>query len=98
MDDHTKYAPLLAAKSRGRLKRFYSYLIGDKISRLRMPGWTRFPTGKGYFRSTPLRDPENDRVLGELYSETLFVEDVVDRARKRIGVYKDRLQVDLTRS
>jgi hypothetical protein len=102
MDDHTndleEYAQLLAAKSRGRLKRFYGYLIGGKINRLRMPGWTKFPTGRGYFRSTPLRDPENDRVLGELYAETLFFEDLVDRARKRIGVYKDRLQVDLSRS
>jgi hypothetical protein len=53
---------------------------------------------KGYFRSSPLQDPQNDRVLGELYAETLFYEDVVDRARKRISVYKDRLQVDLTRS
>ena len=101
MDDHTndleEYAQLLAAKSSGRLKRFYGYLIGDTVNRLRMPGWTKFPTGKGYFRSTPLRDPENDRVLGELYAETLFFEDVVDRARKRIGVYKDRLQVDLAR-
>jgi len=80
------------------LKKFYGYLIGDTINRLRMTGWTRFAAGKGYFRSSPLQDPENDRVLGELYAETLFFEDIVDRARKRIGVYKDRLQVDLTRS
>lgn len=102
MDDHigdlSEYAHLLAAKSNGRLKKFYGYLIGDTINRLRMTGWTRFAAGKGYFRSSPLQDPENDRVLGELYSETLFFEDIVDRARKRIGVYKDRLQVDLTRS
>ena len=102
MDDHindlSEYAQLLAAKSNGRLKKFYGYLIGDTINRMRMAGWTRFAAGKGYFRSVRLEDPENDRVLGELYAETLFFEDIVDRARKRIGVYKDRLQVDITRS
>lgn len=33
--------------------------------------------------------------VGELYAETLHFEDLVDRARKRIGVYKDRLKVEL---
>lgn len=33
--------------------------------------------------------------VGELYAETLHFEDLVDRARKRIGVYKDRLKVKL---
>lgn len=98
MDEHigdlSEYAHLLAAKSKGRLKRFYGYLIGDTINPMRMAGWTRFPTGKGYFQSVKLPDPENDRGLGELYAETLFFEDIVDRARKRIGVYKERLQVD----
>lgn len=101
MDEHigdlSEYAHLLAAKSKGRLKKFYGYLIGDTVNRLRMTGYTRFPTGKGYFRSSPLQDPENDRVLGELYEEMLFFEDVVDRARKRISVYKDRLNIDLTK-
>lgn len=100
MDDHTndlsEYAHLLAAKSNGRLKKFYGYLIGDTINPLRMAGWTPFASGKGYFQSSDLLDPENRRVLGELYSETLFFEDIVDRARTRISVYKDRLQVDLT--
>jgi hypothetical protein len=101
MDDHigdlSEYAHLLAAKSNGRLKKFYGYLIGDTINRMRMTGWTRFASGKGYFRSSDLQDPENGRSLGELYAETLFFDDIVDRARKRIGVYKDRLQVDLIR-
>jgi hypothetical protein len=100
MDDHTgdlsEYAHLLAAKSNGRLKRFYGYLIGDTVNRLRMSGWTKFATGWGYFRSTPLEDPESSRVLGELYAELLSFDDIVDRAQKRLGVYKDRLQVDLT--
>lgn len=101
MDDHigdlSEYAQLLAAKSKGRLKKFYGYLIGDTVNRMRMASYTRFPTGKGYFRSTPLQDPENSRVLGELYEEMLFFEDVVDRARRRISVYKDRLNIDFTR-
>ncbi len=102
LDDHigdlSEYAHLLLAKSNGRLKKFYAYLIGDTINRMRMSGWTRFPQGKGYFRSTPLQDPESDRVIGELYAETLFFDDVVDRARKRIAVYKDKLQIDLRQS
>lgn len=99
LDDHigdlSEYAHLLLAKSNGRLKKFYGYLIGDTINRMRTSGWTRFPQGKGFFRSTQLQDPENDRVVGELYAEMLFFDDVVDRARKRISVYKDRLQVNL---
>ncbi|MFA6116352.1 MAG: hypothetical protein WC729_20315 [Sphingomonas sp.] len=101
MDDHvgdlSEYAHLLAAKSNGRLRKFYGYLIGDTINPLRMAGWTRFAAGKGFFRSTPLNDPENSRVLGELYAETLFFDDIVDRATKRIGVYREKLQIDLSK-
>jgi hypothetical protein len=79
------------------LKKFYGYLIGDTINRMRMAGWTPFVSGKGYFQTSDLRDPENGRSLGELYAETLFFEDIVDRAHKRVGVYKDRLQIDLIR-
>jgi len=35
--------------------------------------------------------------LGELYAETLLYEDVVDRASKRIGVYRDKLQIDFSK-
>lgn len=101
MDDHigdlSEYAHLLAAKSNGRLKKFYGYLIGDTIAPLRMAGWTRFAAGKGYFRSTPLEDPESGRNLGELYAETLFFEDIVTRANQRIGVYREKLQIDLSK-
>lgn len=101
LDDHigdlSEYAHLLAAKSKGRLKKFYGYLIGDTVNWMRMAGWTRFPEGKGAFQTTGLNDPENGRPNGELYSEILFYEDVVDRARKRIGVYKDRLNIDIER-
>jgi hypothetical protein len=96
--DLSEYAHLLAAKSGGRLRKFYGYLIGDTLNPLRMAGWTRFATGKGFFRSARLEDPENNRDLGELYAETLFFEDIVDRARKRIGVYQKKLQIDLTKN
>ncbi|GLR47655.1 hypothetical protein [Sphingomonas astaxanthinifaciens] len=101
LDDHvgdlSEYAHLLAAKSNGRLKKFYGYLIGDTVAPLRMAGWTRFAAGHGYFRSTPLQDPETGRNLGELYAETLFFDDIVRRATKRIGVYRDKLQLDLSK-
>ncbi|PKR49828.1 hypothetical protein [Thalassospira povalilytica] len=100
MDDHigdlSEYAHILAAKSKGRIKKFYGYIIGDTLNPLRIAGWTRFPTGKGYFRTSPLEDPESSQNLGELYQEVLFYEDVVDRAKKRIGVYKEKLGIDLS--
>ncbi|CAN7618289.1 hypothetical protein [Rhizobium sp. LjRoot258] len=101
MDDHigdlTEYAHLLAAKSSGRLKRFYCYLIGDTLNPLRMgPGWTQFPVGLGWFQSGELRDPVSRQQLGETYSEILFFDDVVDRAQKRIGVYKDKLNLNFS--
>ena len=99
MDEHigdlSEYAHLLAAKSNGKLRKFYGYLVGDTINATRMFGWTRFAAGKGFFRSDTLEDPDNGRRLGELYAETLHFEDLVDRARKRIGVYKERLKVEL---
>jgi len=102
MDDHvgdlTEYAHLLAAKSGGRLKRFYCYLIGDTLNALRLgPGWTQFPTGNGCFQSGELRDPASRERLGETYSEILFFSDVVDRAKKRIGVYQDKLKLNIPR-
>ncbi|WP_200910384.1 hypothetical protein [Sphingomonas sp. Leaf28] len=68
MDDQTgdlsEYAHLLAAKSNGRLKKFYGYLIGDTLNPLRIAGWTRFASGKSYFRTTDLSDPNSGRNLG----------------------------------
>ncbi len=102
MDDHvgdlTEYAHLLAAKSGGKLKRFYCYLIGDTLNTLRLAGnWTRFPMGEGWFQSGELRDPATREVLGETYFEILHFADVVDRAQKRIGVYQDKLQLSMPR-
>jgi hypothetical protein len=99
MDEHigdlAEYAHLLAAKSRGRLKRFYCYLIGDTLNELRLNGWTPFPVGTGWFQTGELLDPSTRRQLGEIYFEILYFQDVVDRARKRIGVYQDKLRFSL---
>lgn len=100
MDNHigdlSEYAHLLAAKSNNRLKKIYGYLIGDTVNPLRMSGWNRFPSGEGFFRTSSLEDPSSGRDLGELYSEVIFYSDVIERARKRIGVYQDKLKIDLT--
>ena len=94
--DLAQYARLLAAKSKGRIKRFYGYLIGCKLDPSRMmPGYTRFANGKGYFRSDKLADDDTNRVYGELYSEVLLYEHFIDRAALRLRVYKDKLQVEL---
>ena len=102
MDDHVgdlnQYAHLLAAKSGGKLRRFYCYLIGDTLDPLRLgTNWTPFPTGKGWFQSGELKDPGTRAGLGETYFEILFFEDVVDRARKRIGVYQEKLKLSIPR-
>jgi hypothetical protein len=99
MDEHigdlSEYAHLLAAKSGGKLKRFYGYLIGDTVNPLRLGNWTQFPTGKGWFQSGVLTDPATRQQLGETYFEMLHFSDVIDRAKKRIGVYQDKLNFSL---
>ena len=99
MDEHigdlSEYAHLLAAKSGGRLKRFYGYLVGDTVNPLRLTSWTPFPTGKGWFLSSPLQDPVTRQLLGETYFEILHFSDVIDRAKKRIGVYQEKLRINL---
>ncbi len=94
--DLSEYAQLLAAKSNGKLKKFYGYLIGDDVNRLRLSGnWTPFPTGRGWFQSSPLVDPDTRILLGETYFEILHFSDVIERAKKRIGVYQNKLKLDL---
>lgn len=94
--DLAQYARLLAAKSNGRIKKFYGYLIGCTLDPSRMIlGYTRFANGKGYFRSDKLVDDESGRVYGELYSEVLLYEHFIDRAALRLRVYKDKLKVQL---
>ncbi|WP_431288813.1 hypothetical protein [Roseateles chitinivorans] len=94
--DLAQYARLLAAKSNGRLKKFYGYLIGCKIDPSRMmPEFKRFPNGKGFFNTAQLVDYETDRRYGELYSEVLLYEHFIERAAMRLRVYKDKLKVQL---
>lgn len=96
--DLSEYAQLLAAKSGGKLRKFYGYLIGDSVNTLRLSGtWTPFPTGKGWFQSSELKDPETRQSLGETYFEILHFSDVIDRAKKRIGVYQNKLKLDFRR-
>ena len=99
LDDHvgdlSEYSNLLAAKSGGKIKKFYGYLIGDTVNPLRLNGWTKFPTGNGFFQTSTLYDHAARQQLGETYFEILYYSDVIDRAEKRIRVYKDRLKLDL---
>ena len=80
MDNHTgylsEYAHLLAAKSGGRLKKFYGYLIGDTVNQLRLGGWIRSPTGQGFFQTSPLIDTASGQTIGELYEEVIFYNDI----------------------
>lgn len=100
MDEHigdlSEYAHLLAAKSGGKLKKFYGYLIGDTVNPLRLNSWTPFPTGDGWFQSSTLLDPHTKQQLGETYFEILHFSDVIERAKKRIGVYQNKLRLNLT--
>lgn len=100
MDEHIgdlqEYAYLLNAKSGGKLKKFYGYLIGDSVNPLRVSGsWTKFPVGNGWFQSSPLSDPESGVKLGETYFEILHFKDIIERAKKRIGVYQGKLNLKL---
>ncbi len=99
MDEHigdlTEYSHLLAAKSGGKLKKFYGYLIGDSVNPLRLAGWTKFPLGNGWFQSNSLPDPVTGMKLGETYFEILHFEDVIERAKKRVGVYQNKLSLKL---
>lgn len=93
--DLIEYAHLLAAKSGGKLRKFYGYLIGDTVNPLRLNGWTPFSEGKGWFQSNPLVDPYSRQPLGETYFEILHFNDVIERAKKRISIYKNKINLDL---
>jgi hypothetical protein len=99
LDDHVgdlmEYSQLLAAKSRGRLKRFYGYLIGTSVNPNRILGFTPFPSGNGWFSTVEVKEHTTGRRLGELYCELLFFRDVYEKANKRLQVYKDRLNLRL---
>lgn len=94
--DLAQYARLLAAKSNGKLKKFYGYLIGTEIDDSRMPtNFTMFPSGLGYFSSGPLAEPRTSVVYGELYSEVLFYNQFIERAENRLNIYKKKLNFSL---
>lgn len=94
--DLAQYARLLAAKSNGRIKKFYGYLIGCTIDDTRMDGdYTQFPDGRGFFKSQQLKNFANSMVYGELYTEVLLYQHFIDRAEARLRVYKDKLRMQL---
>lgn len=93
--DLSEYAYLLAAKSGGKLRKFYGYLIGDTVNPLRLSGWTPFSEGKGWFYSNPLVDPYTRQPLGETYFEILHFSDVIERAKKRISIYQNKINLNL---
>jgi hypothetical protein len=96
INDLAQYSRLLAAKSDGKIRKFYGYLIGTALDHSRMPtGWTRFSSGQGYFHTGSIEDPETGKRYGELYSELLFYDQFINRAERRLGVYKDKLNVQL---
>lgn len=100
LDEHIgdlmEYSQLLAAKSKGRLKRFFGYLIGSHVNPNRLTGYQKFPSGKGWFNTETIMQHDTGNKLGELYSEILYYPDIVDRAAKRLEVYKQRLNLDFS--
>ncbi len=94
--DLMEYSQLLAAKSSGRLKKFYGYLIGCRLNSNRMIGYTKFPSDKGWFSTHPIIEQTTHIHLGELYSEILFYNDLVSKASSRLEVFRKRLGVDMS--
>ena len=84
---------ILCSKSKGRLKKVYGYLIGTELNANRLQSYNRFPNGKGWFSTSPITEHSTSTKLGELYSEILYYEDVVDKAEKRLEVYKRKLNL-----
>ena len=97
IDEHEnelfKYATVLASKSKGKLKKFYGYIIGDTINPIGLRDYNPLPGARGFFTTSNLKEPTTQATIGQLYSEVLYYSDIVDRAQKRIGVYRDRLKL-----
>jgi hypothetical protein len=95
LDEHTsdlmEYAQLLAAKSKGRLKQFYGYLIGTEVNPNRLRGYTKFANNKGWFGTENIIEHTTNTRLGELYSEILYYDDIADKAAMKLEVYKKKL-------
>jgi len=99
LDEHTsdlmEYAQLLAAKSKGKLKQFYGYLIGTEVNPNRLRGYTRFANNKGWFGTENIVEHTTNTRLGELYSEILYYDDIADKAVMKLEVYKKKLGLTL---
>lgn len=93
--DLMEYAQLLAAKSNGKINKFYGYLVGTELNTNRLMGYTPFANNKGWFGTHEVRDFTTQRQVGELYSEILYYKDIAERANKRLDVYKKRLNLSL---
>lgn len=95
IDEHEnelfKYATILACRSKNRIRKFYGYIIGDTINPIGLRNYQPLTGAKGYFTTSDLLEPTTRATIGQLYSEVLLYDDVVDRARKRIGVYREKL-------
>ncbi|MBN6533021.1 hypothetical protein JZM40_15430 [Acinetobacter pittii] len=93
--DLVQYSRLLAAKSGGKIKKFYGYLIGTELDESRMPtNYEKFPSGLGYFNTSVISDPATRIPYGELYTEILFYDQFIDRAEKRLNIYKKKLNIE----
>lgn len=99
LDEHTgdlmEYAQLLAAKSKGKLKQFYGYLIGDTVNQNRILGFKKFANNKGWFNTLEVTEHTTGSRVGELYAEILYYNDIADKASMRLEVYKNKLGLSL---
>lgn len=95
LDDHVgdlmEYAQLLAAKSNGKLKQFYGYLIGDTVNPNRILSFKKFSNNKGWFSTLDVVEQESQKKIGELYAEILYYNDIADKASMKLEVYKKKL-------
>lgn len=94
--DLVQYARLIMSKSYGRITKVYGYLIGTTMDETRMPlNYTKFPSGLGYFNTSPVIEQTTRVPYGELYSEVLFYDQFVERASNRLKIYKEKLKIDI---
>ncbi len=100
LDEHTgdlmEYAQLLIAKSNGRLKKVFGYLVGNTLNPNRLRSYKKFASGHGWFGTENIVEHTTNRTLGELYSEILYYDDLVDRAEKRLAAFRKRLNFSFT--
>ena len=89
-----EYANILACKSNGKLKNFYTYIVGtsNKLNKNRMNDFIALSNNNGYYKYTKLKHPDNGFEMGTNHIEILFYDNVIDRATKRMQIYKDKLE------